>query len=138
LLFGQTAEYVYVETNLSPTNSIRAFERAANGQLREIAGSPFATGGSGSGYGGVGLGPDDSDQEIATNADQSMLFAINAGSDSISVFRIGDNGSLAPVKGSPFPSGGNDDGQLSETLPAIPFTSPTDARPRGIATVGVR
>jgi DNA-binding beta-propeller fold protein YncE len=108
MAFGQTAEYVYVETNLSPANSIRAFERAANGQLREIAGSPFVTGGSGSGYSGVGLGPDDSDQEIATNADQSMLFAINAGSDSISVFRIGDNGSLAPVKGSPFPSGGND------------------------------
>lgn len=108
MAFGQTSEYVYVETNLSPTNSIRAFERAANGQLREIAGSPFVTGGSGSGYSGVGLGPDDSDQEIATNADQSMLFAINAGSDSISVFRIGVNGSLAPVEGSPFPSGGND------------------------------
>jgi hypothetical protein len=106
--YGQTAEFVYVETNLKPANSIRAFERAANGELHEIAGSPFATGGSGSGYNGVGLGPEDSDQEIVTNADQSMLFAINAGSDSIAVFRTGRDGSLAPVAGSPFPSGGND------------------------------
>ena len=106
--FGKTADYVYVETNLKPANSIRAFARAANGQLDEIAGSPFLTGGSGSGYNGVAIGPDDSDQEIITNYDHSLLFAVNAGSDSISVFRIAGNGSLAPVAGSPFPSGGND------------------------------
>jgi len=106
--FSQTAEYVYVETNLNPANSIRVFNRGAQGQLREIAGSPYATGGAGSGYNGVAVGPDDSDQEIITNADHSLLFAVNAGSDSISVFNIGSNGALTPVAGSPFPSGGND------------------------------
>ena len=106
--FGQTADYVYVETNLNPANSIRVFRRGVNGQLQEIAGSPFATGGAGSGYNGVAVGPDDSDQEIITNPDHSLLFAINAGSDSIAVFNIGRNGALTPVAGSPFPSGGND------------------------------
>ena len=84
--FGQTADYVYVETNLNPANSIRVFSRAANGQLQEIAGSPFASGGAGSGYNGVAVGPDDSDQEIITNPDHSLLFAVNAASDSVSVF----------------------------------------------------
>jgi hypothetical protein len=55
---GQTADYVYVETNLNPANSIRVFSRAASGQLKEIAGSPFATGGAGSGYNGVAVGPE--------------------------------------------------------------------------------
>jgi hypothetical protein len=108
LAFGETTNYVYVETNLNPANSIRAFQRGASGQLREIPGSPFATGGAGSGYNGVAVGPDDSDQEIVAAPDRSLLFAINAGSDSISVFRIAGDGSLAPVTGSPFPSGGND------------------------------
>jgi hypothetical protein len=98
--FGQTADYVYVETNLNPANSIRVFRRGVNGQLQEIAGSPFATGGAGSGYNGVAVGPDDSDQEIITNPDHSLLFAINAGSDSIAVFNIGRNGALTPVAGS--------------------------------------
>jgi hypothetical protein len=107
-VFDQTADYVYVETNLNPANSIRVFSRGVNGQLQEIAGSPFATGGAGSGYNGVAVCPDDSDQEIITNPDHSLLFAINAGSDSIAVFNIGSNGALTPVAGSPFPSGGND------------------------------
>ncbi len=106
--FGKSADYIYVETNLKPANSIRAFERGDLGQLSEIAGSPFLTGGSGSGYNGVAVGPEDSDQEIITNQDHSLLFAINAGSDSISVFRINNDGSLKPVEGSPFLSGGND------------------------------
>lgn len=105
---AQSKDFVYVETNLKPANSIRAFERARSGRLREISGSPFATGGAGSGYNGTAVGPDDSDQEIVTNQDHSLLFAINAGSDSIAVLRIQDNGALAAVPGSPFPSGGND------------------------------
>jgi hypothetical protein len=96
--FGQVSEYVYVETNLSPANSIRAFERGAPGQLSEISGSPFPTGGAGSGYNGVAVGPDDSDQEIVTNAGRSLLFAINAGSDSIAVMPIASDGSLAAMK----------------------------------------
>ena len=69
----------------------------------------------GRGYSGTAVGPDDSDQEIVTNADRSLLFAINAGSDSIAVFSIGQGGSLTAVPGSPFPSGGNDPVSLDIT-----------------------
>ena len=106
--FGQSASYVYVETNTKPVNAIRAFKRGPNGQLRDIPGSPFTTGGAGTGYSGTAIGPEDSDQEIITNADHTLLFAINAGSDSIAVMRIGDSGELKPVPGSPFASGGSD------------------------------
>ena len=106
--FGESANYVYVETNLKPVNGIRAFARNESGQLHEIAGSPFKTGGAGTGYNGVAVGPEDSDQEIITNPDHSLLFAINAGSDSIAVFSIEADGALKLIPGSPFPSGGND------------------------------
>jgi len=103
-------DYVYVETNIKTANgnSIAAFTRAANGQLQQIPGSPFLTGGAGTQYAGVDVGPQDSDQDIITNSDHSLLFAVNSGSDSIAVFHIQRNGSLTPVSGSPFPSGGND------------------------------
>jgi 6-phosphogluconolactonase (cycloisomerase 2 family) len=108
--FGQTRDYVYVETNIkSPNgNSIAGFVRGANGQLQPIPGSPFLTGGAGTQYAGVDLGPQDSDQNIITNPDHTLLFAVNSGSDTIAVFHIGENGALTPVEGSPFPSGGND------------------------------
>ena len=47
--FGQTSDYVYVETNIKTPNgnSIAGFVSGANGQLRPIPGSPFLTGGAG-------------------------------------------------------------------------------------------
>jgi hypothetical protein len=108
--FGQTPDYVYVETNIKTPNgnSIAGFVSGANGQLQPIPGSPFLTGGAGTQYAGVGLGPQDSDQNIITSPDHTLLFAVNSGSDTIAVFHIGENGQLTPVEGSPFPSGGND------------------------------
>jgi hypothetical protein len=108
--FSQTGDYVYVETNIKTPNgnSIAGFVRGANGHLQPIPGSPFLTGGAGTQYAGVGLGPQDSDQNIITNPDHTLLFAVNSGSDTIAVFHIAENGELAPVEGSPFPSGGND------------------------------
>lgn len=108
--FGQTGDYIYVETNIKTPNgnSIAGFVRGANGQLQPIPGSPFLTGGAGTQYAGVGLGPQDSDQNIISNPDHTLLFAVNSGSDTIAVFHIGANGRLTPVEGSPFPSGGND------------------------------
>jgi 6-phosphogluconolactonase (cycloisomerase 2 family) len=38
----------------------------------------------------------------------SLLFAVNSGSNSIAVFQIHQDGTLDPVTGSPFPSGGSD------------------------------
>ncbi len=106
--FAQSNSYVYVETNTKPVNTIRAFRRAPSGRLTEIPGSPFATGGAGSGYSGTALGPEDSDQEVIQSPDHSLLFAVNAGSDSISVLRIAGDGALTAIPGSPFASGGND------------------------------
>ena len=108
--FGQTSDYVYVETNIKTPNgnSIAGFVSGPNGQMRPIPGSPFLTGGAGTQYTGVNVGPSDSDQNIITNRDHTLLFAVNSGSDTIAVFHIGENGALTPVEGSPFPSGGND------------------------------
>jgi hypothetical protein len=108
--FSSQTDYVYVETNIMTPNgnSIAAFSHAGNGQLQPVPGSPFLTGGAGTQYTGVAIGPEDSDQNIVTNADHTLLFAVNSGSDSIAVFHIQSNGALVPVAGSPFSSGGND------------------------------
>jgi 6-phosphogluconolactonase (cycloisomerase 2 family) len=108
-------DHVYVETNLKTTygNAIRAFTRGSDGKLNEIKGSPFLTGGAGTQYAGVNVGPQDSDEEIISNPEHTLLFAVNSGSDSIAVFHIASDGSLSPVQGSPFPSGGNDPVSLS-------------------------
>jgi hypothetical protein len=103
-------EYVYVESNTSAPNSnaIYAFRRGSSGSLTPLSGSPFLTGGAGVQYNGSNLGPFDSDSEVIVNPNQTLLFAVNAGSDSVAVFSIKEDGRLLPVTGSPFPSGGND------------------------------
>lgn len=103
-------EYVYVESNTSAPNSnaVYAFRRGSAGNLTPLPGSPFLTGGAGVQYNGSNLGPFDSDSEVIVNPQQTLLFAVNAGSDSVAVFSIKEDGTLAPVEGSPFPSGGND------------------------------
>jgi len=101
-------EYVYVESNIGTPNgnSIYAFQHESDGQLHPVSGSPFLTGGAGVTYTGSATGPYDSDQEIIVNQQQTLLFAVNSGSNTISVFHIEDGGVLTPVNGSPFPSGG--------------------------------
>jgi DNA-binding beta-propeller fold protein YncE len=103
-------EYVYVESNTSApnSNSIYAFRRGSGGSLTPLPGSPFLTGGAGVQYNGSNLGPFDSDSEVIVNPDQTLLFAVNAGSDTVAVFSIKEDGTLVTVPGSPFPSGGND------------------------------
>ncbi|MGH9611940.1 MAG: hypothetical protein ACRD4P_02550, partial [Bryobacteraceae bacterium] len=100
---------VYVESNNSTPggNSIFAFKRSADGSLTALNGSPFLTGGTG-GTPSFDLGPFDSDQDIVVDRDRDLLFAVNSGSNDISVFRILGDGSLVPVNGSPFPSWGFD------------------------------
>jgi 6-phosphogluconolactonase (cycloisomerase 2 family) len=108
-------DHVYVETNIKTPNgnSIAAFTRGSHGELIPIAGSPFLTGGAGTQYAGVNVGPQDSDKEIISNPEHTLLFAVNSGSDTIAVFKIQSNGALYPIPGSPFPSGGNDPVSLS-------------------------
>jgi 6-phosphogluconolactonase (cycloisomerase 2 family) len=77
---------VFVMTNSADKNEIVAYKRAADGSLEE--GRTFATGGRGSG--GV-TDPLASQGSLILSQDHSLLFAVNAGSGEISVFRV--NGS---------------------------------------------
>ena len=98
--------FVYTQTNDS-RNAVVGFRRDQFGNLTPVPGSPFPTDGSGVFDPAGILGPFDADQQVAVDRDRFLLFAVNAGSNTIAVFHIlpGD-GSLIPVLGSPFPSGG--------------------------------
>ncbi|MGH7998028.1 MAG: lactonase family protein [Brasilonema sp.] len=104
---------VYTESNI-PTengNTILAFEQDANGKLTPLPNSPFPAGGAGiadptfAPSGGPFLLADN-DQNVIVNPEHTRLFAVNSGSNTIAVFDIKKDGSLSPVSGSPFPSGG--------------------------------
>ena len=102
----EAANVVYVESNDPAGNAILAYARSSDGSLTPLPGSPFPTGGLGI-TPTFNLGPFDSDQNLILNPSKNYLFAVNGGSDSISVFRVARDGSLAHVAGSPFPSGGS-------------------------------
>jgi 6-phosphogluconolactonase (cycloisomerase 2 family) len=97
---------VYIESNAAKpnANSVLAF-RYRQGSLRPLDVREYPTGGSGS-HDLSNAGVLDAEQQIVTNADNTLLFAVNAGSDTVAVFHIEADGGLTPVAGSPFPSGG--------------------------------
>jgi DNA-binding beta-propeller fold protein YncE len=94
---------VYVESNKADHNSVLAY-RNVGGTLSFLG--EFPTGGKGVFDLSLKLGPFDSDQEIVTNAEGTVLYAVNSASDTIATFKIAGNGTLSPMAGSPFPSGG--------------------------------
>ncbi|HWE37729.1 MAG TPA: hypothetical protein VG406_14270 [Isosphaeraceae bacterium] len=98
--------FVYTQSNDPAGNAVFAFRRHRDGSLTPVPGSPFPTGGTGI-TPTFNLGPFDSDQEIIIDRHRRLLFTVNGGSDSIAVFRIDRDGSLDPVDGSPFDSGGS-------------------------------
>lgn len=73
----------------SSSDDISAFAISEDGSLAPVAGSPFATGGSGS-FG------------LAVTPHGRHLFATNSSSDDVSAFAISSGGALAAVAGSPF------------------------------------
>jgi 6-phosphogluconolactonase len=75
---------VYTSTNSATANAVHAFSRAPDGSL--TPGGSFATGGAGT---GAGLG---SQGAVVLDDNAARLFAVNAGSDSISAFRVTDSG----------------------------------------------
>lgn len=77
---------VFVMNNSATRNQIVSFARAADGSLQKAG--TFATGGRGSG--GV-TDPLESQGSLTLSQDRSLLFAVNAGSGELSVFRV--NGS---------------------------------------------
>ncbi len=87
---------VYVPNTADATLSAFTFN-FNTGALSPVTGSPFPSGGHGSVNGPLG---------IAANDAGNFVFVCNASND-ISVFSVGSSGSLGPVAGSPFPTGGN-------------------------------
>ncbi len=77
---------VYTETNSSNHNAILVFSRAENGQLFSVTVGAVPTGGSGT---GAGLGTQGA---LAIDESNTFLFAVNAGSNNVSTFRITQQG----------------------------------------------
>lgn len=106
------SDIIWLETNSTAGNAILTFKNDGSGPPTFLGSTPA---------GGIGvydptfaLGPFDSDQNLITNDDGTLLFAVNSGSNSIAVFRITGYG-LEAVQGSPFPSGGTDPVSLGLT-----------------------
>ena len=97
---GGSAGHVYVNDNTAGMNTIAAFDRHPDGTLTPLAGSPFAAGGAGT---GTIVG---SQGSLQVTSDGRYLLAVDAGSNAISVLSVRRDGSLRPVEGSPFSSGG--------------------------------
>ncbi|MFN2467137.1 MAG: hypothetical protein ABR521_03255 [Gaiellaceae bacterium] len=96
--------FVYVESNRAGAgrNSVLAY-RFADGRLRLLG--EYPTGGRGSIDPGQ-TGALDAEGYIAADLERRLLFAANQGSDTVAAFRIGEDGSLTTVPGSPFRTGG--------------------------------
>jgi 6-phosphogluconolactonase len=88
---------VYTESNSAGANFIKVYLRSDTGQLWPAAAAAFPTGGAGT---GTGLGTQGA---LAIDDANQFLFAVNAGSNSVSVFEISEAGlrlvSVAPSGG---------------------------------------
>jgi 6-phosphogluconolactonase (cycloisomerase 2 family) len=80
---GNNTGAVFIMTNDAKKNQVIAYERAANGTL--LDGVAYDTNGRGSG--GV-TDPLESQGSLTLSQDHSLLFAVNAGSGSVSVFSV--------------------------------------------------
>lgn len=88
-LAADTHGVVYVMTNQASGNSVQVYDRDPNGTLTYTA--TFPTGGTGTGTGGDPLG-----SQGALVLQSGYLFAVNAGSNDISVFQVTGDG-LVPL-----------------------------------------
>ncbi len=98
---------LYIETNNAATwqNAVLAYRRDPDDGSLTLSGV-FHTGGTGYKDVDQRIGPYDTDQEVIASPDKRFLFAVNSGSDNISVFRINEDGRLRLVEDAPFASGG--------------------------------
>jgi len=83
---GGNAGAVFTATNSASGNQVIAYRRSADGSLSSPA--YFATGGTGS---GAGLG---SQGSVTLSEDGNWLLVVNAGSNEVSSFEVGDAGAL--------------------------------------------
>jgi 6-phosphogluconolactonase len=95
------AGHVYVNDNTTTTNTVAALDRHADGSLTPTPGSPFSTGGAGTGSGLTSQGA------IQLTPDGRFAIAVDAGSNEISVLRVQDGGKLKLVRGGTVSSGGS-------------------------------
>src|SRR5438309_300859 len=94
------SRFVYTNNDLFSANSVSGFSVDANGALTQIAGSPFATGGGGTGGGAFAV------NRITVAGGGKFLYASNGADHNISVFAVDASfGFLTPVTGSPFSAG---------------------------------
>jgi 6-phosphogluconolactonase (cycloisomerase 2 family) len=80
---NDAAHAVFVMTNNADANQVIAFQRGPNGTL----GNPHTYGTDGRGSGGT-VDPLASQGSLTLSTDRAWLFAVNAGSGSLSVFRV--------------------------------------------------
>jgi DNA-binding beta-propeller fold protein YncE len=116
---GGASNAVFVETNGTTGNAILAFHRAGDGTLTQVASHP--TGGLGGAAIGAAVDPLASQGALAYDSAHGLLLAVNAGSDSVSVFAAdGDNLQLVQVIGSggSFPASVAVSGDLAYVLNA--------------------
>jgi hypothetical protein len=92
--------HVYVNDNTAGTNTIAAFDRHADGSLTPVPGSPFATGGAGT---GAVIG---SQGSLQITRGGGYLLAVDAGSNQISTLVVLPDGALAQVPGGTVSSDG--------------------------------
>ena len=90
-------DFVYTETNSAAGNAIAVYATAPDGTL--VPQGTVPTGGLGTGAALASQG--------SVLVRGSQLYAVNAGDDTISAFRLGSDGSLT-LEGAPVPSGGTD------------------------------
>jgi 6-phosphogluconolactonase len=91
---------VYVNDNTATSNTVAGFRRWPDGSLTPLSGSPFATGGAGT---GTAVGSQGSLQSALGGR---YVLATDAGSNQISVLAAGFGGRLFPVRGGTVASGG--------------------------------
>ncbi len=108
---------VYVNGNIgtvSNSNVVYGYSNDGSGNLTPLPGSPYLTGGTGSAPAtGMFLGlQTDDDQQVIINNAGTLLFTVNGFSNNIAVFDINSDGSLTPIAGSPFTSGGSQPASL--------------------------
>ena len=83
---------VYVQTDNTSGNQVVALKRAPNGTLSYDA--TYATGGRGGALNGAKVDFLASQGSLCYDAAAGLLLAVNAGSDTLSVFSVGDHGAV--------------------------------------------
>ncbi len=127
-------DFVYTNNNLLGANSVSAFSIGSGGTLTPVAGSPFATGGGGTGAGFF------ASNRITASVSGNFLYASNCGTNNVSGFSINaTTGALAAIPGSPFATGGScGAGGISvSTTPNSQFLYAANAGSSNISAFGI-